>query len=75
MEIKYVIVEKGDVDSINFNEVIETAKPTLRYSLDGNQIILKFTGSTPAFLEGEVVYSHKEILEIINNPANGWVEN
>lgn len=75
MEIKYVIVDKGDVDSINFNEVIETAKPTLRYNLDGSQIILKFTGATPAFLEGEVIYSHKEIMEIINNPTNGWVEN
>ena len=74
MEKKYVIIEKSYVDSIEFKHVIETSKSTLRYNLNGTQTIVKFTGDVPSFLEGETIYSHSEIIEIINNPNNGWVE-
>ena len=74
MEKKYVIIEKDYVDSIDFQKVIETSKATLRYNLNGTQTIVKFTGDVPSFLEGETIYSHSEIIEIINNPNNGWVE-
>ena len=72
---KYVIIDKEDVDAVDFKQVIETSKATLRYSIDGQKTILKFVGETPSFLEGETIYSHKEIIEIINNPNNGWIEN
>ena len=36
--------------------------------------IVKFVGETPDFLVGETQYSHNEIIEIINNPDNGWIE-
>ena len=74
MEKKYVIIEKSYVDSIDFQQVIETSKATLRYNLDGTKTIVKFIGDVPSFLDGEAIYSHSEILEIINNPDNGWVE-
>ena len=74
MEKKYVIIEKDYVDSIDFQKVIETSKATLRYNLNGTQTIVKFTGDVPSFLDGETIYSHSEIIEIINNPNNGWVE-
>ena len=74
MEKKYVIIEKSYVESIDFQKVIETSKSTLRYNLDGTKTIVKFTGDVPSFLEGEIIYSHSEIIEIINNPDNGWVE-
>ncbi len=74
MEKKYVIIEKSYVDSIDFQEVIETSKATLRYNLNGTQTIVKFTGDVPSFLDGDKIYSHNEIVEIINNPDNGWVE-
>mgnify|MGYP003139061205 FL=1 len=72
---KYVIIDKEDVDAVDFKQVIETSKATLRYSIDGQKTILKFVGETPSFLEGETIYSHKEIIEIINNPNNNWIEN
>tara|TARA_R100000808_G_C2047455_1_gene84370 strand:- start:53 stop:292 length:240 start_codon:yes stop_codon:yes gene_type:complete len=72
---KYVIINKEDVDAVDFKQVIETSKATLRYSIDGQKTILKFVGETPSFLEGETIYSHKEIIEIINNPNNNWIEN
>ena len=74
MEKKYVIINKEMVEAVDFKQVIETSKSTLRYSLDGSKTILKFMGKTPAFLEGEKVYSHSEIIEQINNPDNGWID-
>ncbi len=74
MEKKYVIIEKSYVDSIDFKEVIETSKATLRYNLDGTKTIIKFTGDVPDFLDGDKIYSHSEIIEIINNPDNGWID-
>ena len=74
MDKKYVIIEKGYVDSIDFQKVIETSKATLRYNLNGTKTIVKFIGDVPSFLEGDKIYSHSEIIEIISNPDNGWVE-
>ena len=74
MEKKYVIINKEMVEAVDFKQVIETSKSTLRYSLDGSKTILKFIGETPAFLEWEKVYSHSEIIEQINNPDNGWID-
>jgi len=74
MEKKYVIINKNMVEAIDFKQVIETSKSTLRYSLDGSQTIVKFIGKIPSFLEGETIYSHSEIIEIINNPDNGWID-
>tara|TARA_R100000781_G_scaffold26759_2_gene19848 strand:- start:4614 stop:4841 length:228 start_codon:yes stop_codon:yes gene_type:complete len=75
MEIKYVIYNKAEVNEIDFNKVIETSENTLRSSLNNESIILKFYGETPSFLSGLTIYSHTEILEIINNPENGWIVN
>ena len=74
MEKKYVIIEKNYVDSIDFQHVLETSKATLRYNLDGTKTIIKFIGDVPDFLDGDKIYSHSEIIEIINNPDNGWID-
>ncbi len=75
MDKKYVILNGSEIDSIEFKHIIETSKLTLRYSLDGTKTIVKFRGETPSFLEGDTIYSHKQIIEIINDPNNGWIEN
>ena len=74
MDKKYVIIEKSYVDSVDFQQVIETSKATLRYNLDGTKTIVKFIGDVPDFLSGDKIYSHSEIIEIISNPDNGWIE-
>ena len=73
MEKKYVIINRNLVEAIDFKQVIETSESTLRYSLDGTQKIIKFIWEIPSFLDGEKIYSHDEIIEIINNPDNGWI--
>ena len=60
---------------IVFSEIEETTMQTLRLSNDGTKTILKFSGETPEFLEGETQYSQNEILEIIKDPKNGWIIN
>ena len=74
MKINYVIINREYVESVDFQQVIETSASTLRYSIDGNKTIVKFIGDVPTFLEGETTYSHSEIIEIINDPNNGWIE-
>jgi len=71
----YVIINQDKVVNIDFSMVFENSKNTLRYNLDNTKAIVKFIGETPSFLDGFTQYSHQEILEIINNPTNGWTTN
>ena len=73
MSLIYVIVPIEKLNFIDFNEVIED-KSSLRYNIANNEFILKFRGSTPVDLEGLAQYTNTEIRELINNPANGWIE-
>ena len=73
--MKYVIYDMTDSAEINFSEVVETQLDTLRVSTDGTQTILKYENEAPEFLEGITTYNHEEILQIINNPENGWITN
>ena len=67
MSRKYVIIEEGDVSSVNFSEVEETSASTLTWNIDpaGTKTFVKFEGSTPDFLEGKTQYTHSEILTIL----------
>lgn len=40
---KYLIIPSSIVDDINFSEVHETSKDTLRYSVDGSKTFVKYT--------------------------------
>ena len=60
---------------IVFDQIDETSLQSLRLSIDDTKTILKFSGQTPEFLEGQTQYSHSEILAIINDPENGWIIN
>ena len=64
--MKYVIINKNEVNSIDFSKVLETSVNTLRYSLDGSKTFVKFEGSTPSFLNSKTQYTHSEILTILD---------
>ena len=61
----YIIVDTSEVDSVDFNEVINTSKEMLRYSVDGSKFVVKYEGDTPSFLEGKTEYTHSEVLTIM----------
>jgi len=63
----YVIIDISEKDNIIYSEVSETSAETLRYSLDGSQIFLKFEGSTPSFLEGVTQYTLNQVLAILES--------
>ena len=62
--MSYVIIDKSEISSVDFSEVLETSSDTLRFSVDGEKTIVQFKGTTPSFLDGKTQYSHSEILEI-----------
>ena len=66
--INYIILNKEDVPSIDFSQVLESSENFLRYSVDGNKTVLKFIGETPTFLVGLQQYNHSEILAIMATP-------
>ena len=61
----YCIISSDDVSSIDFDQVLETSKETLRYSLDGSQTFVKYEGAKPRFLYGKDTYTHSQIREIL----------
>jgi len=63
----YVIIDISEKDNIIYSEVSETSAETLRYSLDGSQIFLKFEGSTPSFLGGVTQYTLNQVLAILES--------
>ena len=69
---KYVIINAGEVSSIDFSKVLETSANTLRYSLDNTKTFVKFKGSTPSFLSGKTQYDHGEIIQILQ--GSDWSE-
>ena len=58
----YVIIEAGDVASVDFSQVLETSADTLRYNNDNTKTFTKYEGSQPSFLNGKTTYTHAEIL-------------
>lgn len=62
---KYVIINADEVDSVNFNQVLNTSANMLRWSLDDTKTILKYEGTQPSFLSGKQEYTHSEILAIL----------
>lgn len=69
---KYIIINAKDVDSIDFEKVLETSKDTLRYSKNGKKTFVKWEGRKPNFISklrntiGPL--THKEIKEILTYP-------
>ena len=75
MELKYVIINASEVSSMDFSQLLTTSANTMRYNIPEDKALVKFTGNTPSFLSGKTVYSHTEILNILNNTSGEWYYN
>lgn len=59
------MLSNTDVNSVDFNQVLETSADTLRYNIAGTKTFVKFEGDTPSFLAGKTVNTHSEMLAIL----------
>ena len=70
--MKYTILNKEELESVNFTEVLETSANTLRYNNANTQFLLKFEGDTPTFLVDKQLYDYEGIMQILNSPE--WTQ-
>ena len=61
----YCIINSDEVNSVDFNQVLQTSASTLRYSVDGTKTFVKYEDGQPSFLSGKTEYTHAEILEVL----------
>ena len=69
--MKYIIFNISEIDKINFEEVKETSKETVRKSLDKTKTFVKWDEDLdPSFISllttMEGPYTEEQIIEIIN---------
>jgi hypothetical protein len=69
-ERNFMIFDITEVNSINFDHVLETSSETLRLSIDGSRSFVKWDGPTPDCVNNLITksgpYSYSEMLEILN---------
>lgn len=70
--MKYTILNKEELESVNFTEVLETSANTLRYNNANTEFLLKFEGDTPTFLVDKQLYDYEGIMQILNSPE--WTQ-
>ncbi len=68
----YVIINASEINSIDFEKVMQHSAPMLRYNKSKTKTFVKFEGDTPSFLTGKTEYTHSEILAILDNESGEW---
>jgi len=66
---QYVIFSTTELDQVDFSQVLETSKDTVRKSVDETLTFVKFEGDMPSTVEALTTkqgpYTHEEILAIL----------
>ncbi len=74
---KYLIFNMSEIDSIDFNNVLETSADTIRKSIDETKSFIKWDGEQPSFVSdlttSDGPYTHSQILEILAGEV--WTSN
>ena len=68
----YVIINREDVDNIDFYKVQETSSETLRWNKDNTKTFVKYEGYKPTCLHNKTAYTYAEILAILNDVDGEW---
>ena len=74
----YAVINLSDIGLIDFSQINETSKDTIRKSLDETQFVIKWEeGYVPTFITDSSVipvgtYDHHSILELMATPE--WSE-
>jgi hypothetical protein len=69
----YMIFNVSELDSIDFDTVLETSVDTVRKSIDGSLTFVKWDGEIPECVNNLTTkqgpYSHNEILDILSGDS------
>jgi len=74
----YAVINIAELDLIDFSQIEQTSRNTIRKSLDNTQFVIKWQdGYEPTFIaDGTVIpvgiYTHSEILELM--ATDKWSE-
>ena len=76
MERTFLIIPVGELNKVDFTQVLETSPDTVRRSVDGTKTFIKWEGVEPTFL-GDIVgsegpYTYSEIISILATPQ--WTD-
>ena len=76
-ERNYMIFDTTETGSIDFSEVLETSKDTIRLNLSGSKTFVKWEGDTipesvNSLTTKEGPYTYNEIIEILS--TSEWVD-
>jgi hypothetical protein len=73
----YITFNVSEIDSIDFNQILETSIETLRYSVDKTQTLVKWDGEIPSCVLGLTTKSaymnYNEILILLSTLV--WTSN
>ena len=74
--IKYVVVNKSDLDdpnsSIDFSKLSYSDSSKLRYNLDGTKAVIQYETPVPSFFSGMTTYTLSQIQEVLD--GSEWTE-
>ena len=70
---QFMIFSTIEIEKIDFLQVCETSKQTLRFSIDGTKTFVKWDGnnipsSVDSLTTKEGPYTYTEIIDILNGP-------
>lgn len=67
---QYVIFSISELDQVDFSQVLETSKDTVRKSIDGTLTFVKFESNMPSTVKQLTTkqgpYTHNEMLDILS---------
>lgn len=73
---EFMIFSVSELDQIDFTQVLETSKDTVRKSVDQTKTFVKWSGEIPECVNNlttkEGPYTYEEILEILSTPE--WTD-
>jgi len=72
----YVILPVSEIDdensTIDFSQLLNASASVLRKNNDNSKVIVKYKGDQPSFLNGKTIYTHSQILNIVNDTEGEW---
>ena len=74
MDRSYVIINREDVETIDFSQVVETSEDTLRWNKEKDKTFVKFYGDNPSFLKGKTTENKSEMRTTLKDGDWGVIE-